>query len=134
LRVVSAGVNTPAEAIASGNYEVFRGDNAPISGVASLSAAGGRARAAVAQKNESDARQTQDQGRFAAGKTFYRNGEKWIDADVQNQKTNAKRARVQFGSTEYFDLVKQQPQSKSWLALGANVEFTIGDTVYEVTE
>ena len=98
-----------------------------------LSAAGGRARAAVAQKNETDARQTQDQGRFTAGKTFFRNGEKWIDSDVQNQ-TNARRARVQFGSKEYFELVTKQPQSKSWLALGANVEFTIGDTVYEVTE
>ena len=126
--------NTPGEAIASGNYEVFRGDNAPVSGAASLSAAGGRARAAVTLKNESDARQTQDQGRFTAGKTFFRNGEKWIDSDVQNQKQDAKRNRVQFGSKEYFDLVAKQPQSRSWLALGANVEFTLGDTVYEVTE
>ncbi len=125
--------NTPGEAIASGNYEVFRGDNSLSSGVTTLSAAGGRARAAVALKNETDARQTQEQGRFTAGKTFFRNGEKWIDSEVQNQ-ANAQRARVQFGSAEYFDLVKKQPQSKSWLALGPNVEFTIGDTVYEVTE
>ena len=42
--------------------------------------------------------------------------------------------RVTFGSPEYFDLLKQRPQSKSWLALGTNVEFTLGDTIYEVVE
>jgi hypothetical protein len=37
-------------------------------------------------------------------------------------------------SPEYFDLLAKQPQAKSWLALGTKVEFTIGDTVYEVTD
>ena len=126
--------NTPGEAISVGNADVYRADNAlTYSTTAGFSAGGGAASAASVLKNKSQARQTQEQGRFTAGKTFFRNGEKWIDSDVQNQ-TNAKRARVQFGSKEYFDLVAKQPQSKSWLALGANVEFTIGDTVYEVTE
>jgi hypothetical protein len=128
--------NTPGEAISVGNVDVYRADNVmTYSTAAGFSVQGGAASpAAAAYKNESQARQTQEQGRFAAGKTFFRNGEKWIDSDVQNQKQDARRARVQFGSKEYFDLVTKQPQSKSWLALGANVEFTIGDTVYEVTE
>ncbi len=127
--------NTPGEAISVGNVDVYRADNAfTYSSTAGFSAGGGAGSPASVLKNESQARQTQEQGRFTAGKTFFRNGEKWIDSDVQNQKPDAKRARVQFGSKEYFELVTKQPQSKSWLALGANVEFTIGDTVYQVTE
>ena len=79
------------------------------------------------------ARLMEQQSRFAAGKTFFRNGDKWIDSDVQ-KKTDAKRVRVQFGTQEYFDLLAKNPQAKSWLALGTNVEFTLGDTIYEVTE
>jgi Ca-activated chloride channel homolog len=129
--------NTPGEAIASGNYDVYRGES-----VASFSASpaspagrarGGASNAVVVSALKAEAQQMQDQGRYAGGKTFFQHGARWVDADVQRQ-NNAKRARVQFASPEYFDLVKNQPQSKSWLALGANVEFTIGDTVYEVTE
>ncbi len=127
--------NTPGEAISVGNADVYRADNVlSFSTAAGFSAGGGAGSTASVLKNESQARQTQEQGRFTGGKTFFRNGEKWIDSDVQNQKQDAQRARVQFGSKEYFDLVTKQPQTKSWLALGANVEFTIGDTVYEVTE
>jgi Ca-activated chloride channel family protein len=127
--------NTPGEAIASGNYDIYRGDaTATYSYSANTFSTGGAVTApALVRKNELAARQTQEQGRFAAGKTFFRNGEKWVDSDVQKQ-ANASRSRLRFGSKEYFDLVTKQPQSKSWLALGANVEFTIGDTVYEVTE
>ncbi len=127
--------NTPGEAIASGNYDVYRSESVLSSGTATVGA-GGRTRGAApatVSVLKSEAQQTQDQARYANGKTFYQDGAKWVDSDVQKQR-NARRARVQFASPEYFDLVKKQPQSKSWLALGANVEFTIGDTIYEVTE
>ena len=50
------------------------------------------------------------------------------------KRPNAKRVQVQFGSPEYFDLLAKQPQARSWLALGTKVEFTLGDTIYEVTD
>ncbi len=52
---------------------------------------------------------------------------------VQKQ-VNARRVRLPFGSAEYFAVLARHPQVKSWLALGPQVEFTIGDTIYEVTE
>ena len=62
----------------------------------------------------------------------WENGDKWIDSDVQKQQ-NAKRVQVQFASQEYFDLAKR-PEAKSWLAQSRNVEFVLGDTVYEVVD
>jgi hypothetical protein len=39
------------------------------------------------------------QNRFVAGRSFFQNGDQWIDATVQNANT-AKRQRVQFNSAE----------------------------------
>jgi hypothetical protein len=79
------------------------------------------------------ARVLQQQGRFVGGKTFFQNENKWLDSETQKQ-ANAKRLRVSFGSKEYFELLGKSPQTKSWMALGRNVEFLLGDTVYEVVD
>jgi Ca-activated chloride channel family protein len=73
------------------------------------------------------------QTRFVGGRTFFQNGEQWIDTEVQ-KRSAAKPVRVQFGSVEYFDLLKKYPQTLSWLALGRNVQFTLGEVVYEIYE
>jgi Ca-activated chloride channel family protein len=73
------------------------------------------------------------QARFISGRTFYQNGNQWIDSEVQKQ-ANAKKVRVQFNSKEYFDLLAQSPKVQAWLALGQNVQFVFGETVYEVYE
>jgi len=117
----------PSEAIVSGNLEAQRGAGYRLS-----AGAGGAQTSAASDKAKTE-RAIQEQSRFAAGKNFFRNGDKWIDAEVQ-KKTDAKRVRVQFGSPEYFDLVVKQPQAKSWVAVGPAVEFVIGDVVYEITE
>jgi Ca-activated chloride channel family protein len=114
-----------APAIASGNTEAMRGDRF----YSLSSSAGGSPQDAY----RTTARAIEQQSRFAGGRTFFRNGDKWIDSEVQKQ-VNAKRVQVQFGSQEYFDLLAGNPLVKSWLALGTKVEFTIGDTVYEVTD
>jgi len=49
-------------------------------------------------------------------------------------KADTKRNRVKFASNEYFDLLTSKPESAQWLALGRNVQFTIGDELYEVYE
>ncbi len=111
--------------IVAGNTEALRAPAPGGAGGVAYSFAAPAQRAAAAQQME-------QQGRFAGGKTFFQNGDKWIDSAVQKQQ-NAKRVQVKFGSQEYFDLAKR-PAAKSWLAQSRNVEFVLGDTVYEVVD
>jgi Ca-activated chloride channel family protein len=122
----SAGVPVaagPAGATGRGTVNTLaRGAPAPAAGSAPV------AQAAVAKVIE----YTQ-QTRFAGGRNFFQNGNQWVDTRVQQLKTPDKQ-RVQFNSTEYFNLVLDHPESRPWLALGANVVFAVGNTVFEVYE
>ena len=69
--------------------------------------------------------------RVVNGKSFYQNGTQWIDSTAQNAKA-AKSQRIKFASAEYFDLLAKNAEAAQWLALGQNVQFTIGDTLYDV--
>jgi hypothetical protein len=71
--------------------------------------------------------------RVVRGKSFFQNGAQWVDADAQKAK-NAKAVRVQFASDEYFKLLSSNADAAQWLALGRNVQFALGDTLYEVFE
>jgi hypothetical protein len=71
------------------------------------------------------------QTQFAGGRSFYQNGNQWIDASVQKLK-DARRVRIQFNSKEYFDLAAKKPETLPWLALGQNVQFALNDAIYEV--
>lgn len=71
------------------------------------------------------------QSKFVNGRTFFQNGNQWIDASAQ--KAN-KRQRVQFNSDEYFNLLTKHPEAAPWLALGQNVVLTLDDTVYEIAD
>ena len=42
--------------------------------------------------------------------------------------------RIQFGSPEYFDLIAKNSQALPWLALGQNVQFVLGNTLYDIYE
>lgn len=67
------------------------------------------------------------------GRAVYQSGNNWVDSQVQGVK-NAKVRRIQFASAEYFDLLRSEPQAAAFLALGRNVQFAIGERVYEVFE
>ena len=128
--------NAPAEAVTHGNQESLRGFGGVSipAGVAvepRVYVAGGAPVGANAEVGRI-AQYTQ-QTQFVGGRSFYQNGNQWIDAAVQKLK-EAKRVRVQFGSQDYFDLLARKPQTQAWLALGQNVQFALGDTVYEVYE
>jgi Ca-activated chloride channel homolog len=73
------------------------------------------------------------QSRFVNGRNFFQNGTQWIDAEVQKHQ-NAKRTRIQFNSPEYFELAAKNQQALPWLALGQNVQFVLGDTLYDIYE
>lgn len=77
--------------------------------------------------------ETSEQTRYAAGKNFFNNSNQWIDSTVQKMQ-NAKRVRIQFNSKEYFDFAAKNPKALPWLALGANVQFSLGETVHEIYE
>ena len=77
--------------------------------------------------------QYSQQAQFVGGKSFSLNEKQWVDAAVQ-QHPNAKKVRIQFGSAEYFNLVAKDSRVLPWLALGANVQFVLDGTVYEVYE
>jgi Ca-activated chloride channel family protein len=87
--------------------------------------------AKAAVEKELDA--LQQNARIVRGKTFYQNGAQWIDTEVQQQKA-AKRRQIQFASEEYFRLLAENHAAAEWLALGRNVQFTLGETLYEITE
>src|SRR6266480_2368811 len=121
--------NAPANAIALGAAESQQG---LVAQAVAVPATAGVAAAGRDQEPARIAQYTQ-QKQFVGGRSFSQNGKQWIDAAVQKLK-DAKRVRVQFGSQDYFDLLASKPQTQAWLALGQNVQFVLGETVYEVYE
>jgi Ca-activated chloride channel family protein len=67
------------------------------------------------------------------GRAVYQNGKYWVDSFIQNQ-AHTKTIRIQFGSKEYFELLRKQPESAQFLALGQKVRFTLKDILYEIYE
>lgn len=126
--------DSPSDAIALGNFEALRAapQPAPMSNIGRQPAGLGGS-AGPPAKPELVAQQYAEQTRFIGGKTFFQNQNQWVDSEVQKD-ANAKKVRVQFGSTEYFDLQKKYPKSVAWLSVGANVQFVADGTVFEVHE
>jgi Ca-activated chloride channel family protein len=74
------------------------------------------------------------QSRFVNGRTFYLNGDEWIDASIARLADDARRERIEFASDEYFALLKRYPAAVRWLSVGRNVQVVIGGKIYEVGE
>jgi Ca-activated chloride channel family protein len=122
----------PAEAIVAGQVEALAAAPAlqapaAIGRARSLGAAAPPAPAANAE------RQYAEQSRFIGGKTFFQNENQWVDSELQKFSA-AKKVRIQFGSVEYFELLKKEPKAVAWLSLGCNVQFVARGTVYEIYE
>jgi Ca-activated chloride channel homolog len=77
--------------------------------------------------------QYSQQVQFVAGKSFFQNGNQWMDSAIQKL-PNAKHVRIQFGSQDYFNLLAKQRQAAPWLALGQDVQFVWEGTIYEIYE
>lgn len=122
------GAEAPQAAITSGSYEALRAESSPVD---RAGIAGNASEQKAARKSEADS--YQQQGRFTAGRTFYKNGDAWIDSQTQALK-EARRVRLQFGSQEYFDFARTNTAARPWLALGKNVQFMQSGAVYEITE
>jgi len=125
--------NAPAEAIVAGNSELLRAAPQAAQQIYLQPGQPQPSGTVTARLAEETARQYTQQSRFIGGRSFYQNGGQWMDASVP-QAQNAKRARVQFGSQEYFELARKHPESAGWLSLGRNVQFVLADTIYEIYE
>jgi len=77
--------------------------------------------------------QYSQQSQFVAGKSFFLNGNQWVDSAIQNA-PEAKKVRIQFGSQDYFDLIAKYPKITQWLALSQSVQFVWEGAVYEIYE
>jgi len=73
------------------------------------------------------------QVRNIQGRAVYQKNDEWIDLYVQNSK-NQKMNRIQFASTEYFNLLNKYPETSQFLSLGQNVKFIYKNNLYEVYE
>lgn len=114
----------PAVAAASGATEANR----------ALGFSSGAVRPATSPSEDSKTRlaQLSQQGQFIAGKNFYQNTRnEWVDESAQKFQ-NVRRQRIQFNSSEYFAFAAKTPRALPWLALGQNVQFVLGDTLYEI--
>src|SRR5438876_3084685 len=121
--------NAPADAVSLGAAEAQRGFVAALESSPTAGGVGG----AVAGRSVAVERVAQytQQTQFAGGRSFYPNGNPWIDGSVQKLK-DSKRVRIPFNSKEYFDLVAKKPETLPWLALGQNVQFALDGAIYEV--
>lgn len=67
------------------------------------------------------------------GRAVYNVGKYWVDSQVQAQRSQ-KVQRIAFAGEEYFELLKKEPQSAQFLALGRNVRFVMNNQIYEIYE
>jgi Ca-activated chloride channel homolog len=127
--------------IAAGNTEALRargpvngsgGSTYSVNGVGVQAATRAQPAGAATVRYEA-ATQLQQQNRYVAGRNFFQNGDQWVDANVQAQQA-ARRVRLQFGSKDYFALMNTNAAVRSWMSLGRNVQFVLGDTAYEVAD
>lgn len=69
------------------------------------------------------------------GRAFYQNNGQWLDAEVQLQASkNLNSVKINFGSDEYFKLIKEKPESRNILALGRNVRFVLDNQEYVIVD
>jgi len=66
-------------------------------------------------------------------RAFYQNGVIWNDSTAQTQK-GLQVTNIKFNSDEYFELLRNNPGTAQWLALGQNVNVVVSNTLYQIRE
>lgn len=84
---------------------------------------------------EGRAQNISQQQKNIQGRSFYNAGKFWIDALAQQSRFQGQRARrIQFATGEYFSLLKKEPLTAQFLALGKNIRFVWNNVLYEIYE
>lgn len=131
-----------AAAEAQSDSMVFGAMKGVSSPVASVRGAAPAAPGAMLAKLERDARDENKSRGFASvetrtvgGKTFYKRGGTWVDADAEAPEASSRRTvAVAARSAEYFDLLSKDPGLARYLALGSEVTVLHRGIVYKVSE
>ncbi|MBK7978063.1 MAG: VWA domain-containing protein [Deltaproteobacteria bacterium] len=71
--------------------------------------------------------------RTVGRKTFYRNGTRWIDAELSEHGADP-RERIVFGSPEYFAIAREHRELGAWLALGREVLVRVDGRTLEIVD
>lgn len=93
----------------------------------------GQSEMATEVRNRVDQVINSQQSRYINGRSFYQNGNQWVDANVQS-KSGARMVQVKFNSPEYFSLMAKHPDMPQWLSLGRNVQVVLGDAIYQIVD
>ena len=91
----------------------------------------GQSRMVYADEKGAIKKNVSDRHMGLKGRTVYKtrsNG--WVDAFTLN--AGGEPERIAFASDEYFSLMQSSPDAAPWLALGTNLRFKLGDSVYEI--
>jgi len=121
------------DALEKSNAEFARGMGVPstvLAGSMVMSSATAASPAPAADANSRVVQYTQN-GKYVNGRSFYRNGNQWVDSNVSKQNSD-KSVRLKFGSPEYFDFAAKHPETRAYLALGQNVRLVVAGTVYDI--
>lgn len=70
--------------------------------------------------------------RSVAGKTFYKRGDTWVDAELELGVNHGTPVKISALSPSYFELLKRHPGLRSYLALGSRVSLLYQGIVYEI--
>ena len=70
---------------------------------------------------------------FVGNKNFQNQSNVWVDADY-TEKIRLPERRLQFASSEYFELLKKEPGLAQYFALGEEVVVVWKNTVYRVSK
>ncbi|MBI2789683.1 MAG: VWA domain-containing protein [Elusimicrobia bacterium] len=140
----SGGPGAAAEA--QSDSMVFGAMKSGGSAVSAVRGAGGKfasapAPAAMLAKLEKDAREENKSKGFASvetrtlgGKTFYKRGGVWVDADAEAPEASSLRSvAVAARSAAYFDLLSKDPGLARYFALGSEVTVLHRGIVYKVS-
>ncbi|MCP4694564.1 MAG: VWA domain-containing protein [Desulfobacterales bacterium] len=129
----------------AGRYETFKNAKSGHAGVGSAKAAKALKRAEaplfamdkakraarLGEKYDATKEAIHQLTRFIRGRTFYWNNEEWVDALAADTPDDAF-IHIEFGSDQYFELLKAHPDAHAWLAVGNRVKLKIGEKFYEV--
>lgn len=69
--------------------------------------------------------------RLVGSKTFYRDGERWVDSEYD---AKIETRKVQAFSDDYFKLLSETPELGKYLALSSRLVVVLSGTAYEITE
>jgi len=74
-----------------------------------------------------------DSDRFVANRSFYRQGNVWMDSDFKSEQ-KLPETNIKFASDEYFDLINREKGIAQYFAIGEEVVVVWKNRVYRVTK